>query len=54
MNEVIQQWRYPHRLKLKFADMNLKKLACCLWKEKLTPFHLNLFGLLYDRNPVHA
>ena len=39
---------------LKFAAMNLKKLANWLWKEKLSPFTFILFWPLYARNPVHA
>lgn len=41
-------------VKLKFAAMNLKKLACWLWKEKLAPFTLILLWQLYTRNPAYA
>ena len=41
-------------VKLKFAAMNLKKLARWLWKEKLSSFVFILFCPLYARNPVHA
>ena len=41
-------------VKLKFAAMNLKKLACWLWKEKLAPFAFILLWPLYARNPAYA
>ena len=41
-------------VKLKFATMNLKKLACWLWKEKLASFALILLWPLYARNPAYA
>ncbi|WP_373166594.1 transposase [Agathobaculum sp. Marseille-P7918] len=41
-------------VKLKFAAMNLKKLASWLWKEKCSPFTFILLWPLYARNPVHA
>ena len=41
-------------VKLKFAAMNLKKLACWLWKEKSSPFMFVLFWPLYARNPAYA
>ena len=41
-------------VRLKFAAMNLKKLACWLWKEKLAPFALILLWPLYGRNPAYA
>lgn len=41
-------------VKLKFAAMNLKKLACWLWMEKLAPFAFFLLGPFYARNPAYA
>ncbi|MGO5097272.1 transposase [Agathobaculum sp. LCP25S3_E8] len=41
-------------VKLKFAAMNLKKLANWFWKEKRSPFTFIRFWPLYARNPVHA
>ena len=41
-------------VKLKFAAMNLKKLAIWLWREKLFPFISILLCTLYDRNPAYA
>ena len=41
-------------VKLKFAAMNLKKLANWLWREKLFPFIDILLCTLYDRNPAYA
>ena len=41
-------------VKLKFAAMNLKKLANWLWREKLFPFICILLRTLYARNPVYA
>ena len=41
-------------VKLKFAAMNLKKLARWLWQEKLAPFALFLLWPLYHRNPPYA
>ena len=41
-------------VKLKFAAMNLKKLARWLWKEKLSPFTLVRLWPLYARNPAYA
>ena len=41
-------------VKLKFAAMNLKKLANWLWREKLFPFISILFCTVYARNPVYA
>ena len=41
-------------VKLKFAAMNLKKLACWLWKEKLSLFILVLLWPLYARNPAYT
>ncbi|HIU30626.1 MAG TPA: transposase, partial [Candidatus Caccousia avistercoris] len=41
-------------VKLKFAAMNLKKLATWLWREKLFPFISILLCTLYDRTrPTH-
>ena len=39
---------------LKFAAMNLKKLAIWLWREKLFPFISILLCTLYDRNPAYS
>ncbi|WP_243413827.1 transposase, partial [Pseudoflavonifractor phocaeensis] len=41
-------------VKLKFAAMNLKKLASWLWKEQFTSLFMLLFWPLYDTNPAHA
>ncbi len=41
-------------VKLKFAGMNLKKLASWLWEAKRSPFTFIFFWPLYARNPVHA
>ena len=41
-------------VKLKFAAMNLKKLASWLWKEQSSPFMFVLFWPLYARNPAYA
>ena len=41
-------------VKLKFAAMNLKKLAIWLWREKLFPFISILLCTLYDRNPAYS
>ena len=41
-------------VKLKFAAMNLKKLARWLWKEKITSLFMLLFWPLYDINPAYA
>ena len=41
-------------VRLKFAAMNLKKLARRLWQEKLAPFALFLLWPLYHRNPPYA
>ena len=41
-------------VKLKFAAMNLKKLAIWLWMEKLAPFVRILLRPIYARNPVYA
>ena len=41
-------------VKLKFAAMNLKKLASRLWKEQSSPFMFVLFWPLYARNPAYA
>lgn len=41
-------------VKLKFAAMNLKKLARWLWRENLSPFALILLWPLYARNPAYA
>ncbi len=38
-------------VKLKFAAMNLKKLARWLWQVKLAPFALFLLWPLFHRNP---
>ena len=41
-------------VKLKFAAMNLKKLAIWLWREKLFPFISIPLCTLYDRTrPTH-
>ena len=40
-------------VKLKFAAMNLKKLARWLWKENSPSFLSRLFLLLYAGNPVY-
>ena len=41
-------------VKLKFAAMNLKKLASWLWKEQSSPFMFVDFWPLYARNPAYA
>ena len=41
-------------VKLKFAAMNLKKLAKWKWKECYTSSFLFLFGRIYVQNPVCA
>lgn len=41
-------------VKLKFAAMNLKKLATWLWKEKLPSLRQFLFQLIYAQNPICA
>ena len=41
-------------VKLKFAAMNLKKLARRLWQEMLAPFLLFLPWTLYTRKPAYA
>lgn len=41
-------------VKLKFAAMNLKKLAKWKWKELYTCFIFPLFGPIYLQNPVYA
>ena len=41
-------------VKLKFAAMNLKKLAGWLWKEKSAPFPLFLLWPIYTRKPAYA
>ena len=41
-------------VKLKFAAMNLKKLAIWLWREKLFPFSCILLCIPCARNPVCA
>ena len=41
-------------VKLKFAAMNLKKLAKWLWKEKSASLFALLLWPLYDTNPAHA
>ncbi len=41
-------------VKLKFAAMNLKKLARWIWQKKSASFFMFLFGPLYDANPAHA
>ena len=41
-------------VKLKFAAMNLKKMAGWLWKEKSSPFAFILLWQLYTRNPAYA
>ena len=41
-------------VKLKFAAMNLKKLATRLWKETHSPFAFILFWPLYVRNSTYA
>ena len=43
-----------NRVKIKFAAMNLKKLAIWLWMEKLAPFVRILLRPIYARNPVYA
>lgn len=41
-------------VKLKFAAMNLNKLASWLWMEKLSPLALILLWPLYARNPAYT
>lgn len=41
-------------VKLKFAAMNLKKLAIWLWRENLSPFICILLCTLYGGNPAYA
>ena len=41
-------------VKLKFAAMNLKKLAGWLWMEKSAPFALIFLCLIYTKNPAYA
>lgn len=41
-------------VRLKFAAMNLKKLATWLWKETVSPFTFLFFLPIYARNPVYA
>ena len=41
-------------VKLKFAAMNLKKLARWLWKENSPSFLSRLFLLLYAGNPAYS
>ena len=42
------------RVKLKFAAMNLKKLAIWIWMEELAPFILILLWPIYARDPVYT
>ena len=44
----------PNLEKLKFAAMNLKKLAGWLWMEKSAPFALIFLCLIYTKNPAYA
>ena len=39
-------------VKLKFAAMNLKKLATWKWRDLLPPFRFAVFSLIYVRDPV--
>ena len=39
-------------VKLKFAAMNLKKLATWKWRDLLSPFRFAVFSLIYVRDPV--
>lgn len=41
-------------VKLKFAAMNLKKLAAWKWRDLLPSFCFAIFSLIYVRNPVCA
>ena len=41
-------------VKLKFAAMNLKKLACWLWEEEISPFASILLWPPYARNPAYT
>ena len=41
-------------VKLKFAAMNLKKLARWLWKEQISSLFILLFWPLYDADPAYA
>ena len=41
-------------VKLKFAAMNLKKLAIWIWMEELAPFILILLWPIYARDPVYT
>ena len=41
-------------VKLKFAAMNLKKLAGWLWMEKSAPFALIFLCLIYTKKPAYA
>ena len=41
-------------VKLKFAAMNLKKLARWLYVEKSASLFMLLFWSLYDENPAYA
>ena len=41
-------------VKLKFAAMNLKKLARWLWRENSASLFMFLFWPLYARNQAHA
>ena len=44
----------PNWMKLKFATMNLKKLARWLYAEKSASLFMLLFWSLYDENPAYA
>ena len=39
-------------VKLKFAAMNLKKMATWKWRDLLSPFRFAVFSLIYVRDPV--
>ena len=39
-------------VKLKFAAMNLKKLATWKWRDLLSSFRFAVFSLIYVRDPV--
>ena len=39
-------------VKLKFAAMNLKKLAVWKWRDLLSSFRFAVFSLIYVRDPV--
>ena len=43
----VTQW-----VTLKFAAMNLKKLATWKWRDLLSSFHFAVFSLIYVRDPV--